>query len=68
VSNWKNSKGYCIPLEMRLRADGRSLQHITINEKHSKVANSLYIAERESRKELEERNKIQKLISQKEFL
>lgn len=48
---------------MRLRADGRSLQHITINEKHSKVANSLYIAERESRKELEERNKIQKLIS-----
>lgn len=25
VSNWKNSKGYTIPLEMRLKADGRTL-------------------------------------------
>lgn len=25
VSNWKNAKGYTIPLEMRLKADGRTL-------------------------------------------
>lgn len=26
ISNWKNNKGYTIPLEMRLRADGRTLK------------------------------------------
>jgi SNW domain-containing protein 1 len=25
VSNWKNAKGYTIPLEMRLSAEGRYL-------------------------------------------
>lgn len=25
ISNWKNAKGYTIPLHMRLQADGRSL-------------------------------------------
>lgn len=25
VSNWKNQKGYTIPLEMRVKADGRTL-------------------------------------------
>lgn len=30
ISNWKNAKGYTIPLEMRLSADGRTLQHVII--------------------------------------
>jgi SNW domain-containing protein 1 len=25
ISNWKNAKGYTIPLEMRISADGRTL-------------------------------------------
>lgn len=29
ISNWKNAKGYTIPLEMRLSADGRTLQHVS---------------------------------------
>lgn len=68
ISNWKNAKGYTIPLEMRLSADGRTLQQHTINEKHAKLANSFYIAEKQARKEIEERNKIQKTITYKEFL
>jgi SNW domain-containing protein 1 len=53
---------------MRLSADGRTLQQHTINEKHAKLANSFYIAEKQARKEIEERNKIQKTITYKEFL
>ncbi|KFG99979.1 SkiP/SNW domain protein, partial [Toxoplasma gondii MAS] len=26
ISNWKNQKGYTIPLDKRLQADGRNLQ------------------------------------------
>jgi hypothetical protein len=28
VSNWKNAKGFTIPLEMRLSADGRNLKNV----------------------------------------
>lgn len=28
ISNWKNAKGYTIPIEMRLSADGRTLQNV----------------------------------------
>jgi SNW domain-containing protein 1 len=68
ISNWKNAKGYTIPLEMRLSADGRTLQQHTINEKFAKLANAFYIAERQSRKEIEERNKIQKTMAYKDYL
>jgi len=68
ISNWKNAKGYTIPLEMRLSADGRTLQQHTINEKHAKLANAFYIAEKQARKEIEERNKIQKTMAYKDFL
>ena len=43
------------------------LQH-TINEKHAKLANAFYIAEKQARKEIEERNKIQKTVAYKDFL
>ncbi|KAK1021070.1 mRNA splicing protein, partial [Friedmanniomyces endolithicus] len=33
VSNWKNPKGYTVPLDKRLAADGRGLQDVTINDK-----------------------------------
>ena len=31
VSNWKNARGYTIPLDKRLAADGRGLQEQTVN-------------------------------------
>ena len=30
ISNWKNNKGYTIPLDKRLAADGRGLQDVSI--------------------------------------
>lgn len=68
ISNWKNAKGYTIPLEMRLSADGRTLQQHTINEKFAKLANSFYVVERQARKEIEERNRIQKSMAYKDYL
>merc|ERR1719204_2516832 len=53
VSNWKNNRGYVIPLHQRVAADGRHLQESSINDKFAKLAESLYIAEREARKEVE---------------
>ncbi|RMZ57275.1 hypothetical protein APUTEX25_004109, partial [Auxenochlorella protothecoides] len=43
ISNWKNSKGYTIPLDKRLAADGRGLQEF------AKFTEALYIAEQKAR-------------------
>ena len=58
ISNWKNANGYTIPLHMRLQADGRSLQDTAINEKFAQFADAMYAAEKNARKEVEERSKI----------
>jgi SNW domain-containing protein 1 len=29
ISNWKNNKGFTIPLDKRLAADGRGLQDVS---------------------------------------
>lgn len=34
ISNWKNAKGYTIPLDKRLAADGRGLQQVIPIVKH----------------------------------
>lgn len=52
VSNWKNAKGYTIPLDKRLAADGRGLQSVHINEKFAKLAEALYIADRKAREQV----------------
>lgn len=62
ISNWKNAKGFTIPLHMRLQADGRSMQDTSINERFASFTDSLYAAEKNSRKEVQERNKIQETI------
>lgn len=53
---------------MRLAVDGRSLQHHTINESFADIIDSLYIAERQAKLELEERAKIQKSVDYKQYL
>ena len=52
VSNWKNPKGYTLPLDKRLAADGRGLQSVHINEKFAKLADALYIADRKAREQV----------------
>jgi SNW domain-containing protein 1 len=66
ISNWKNAKGYTIPLDKRLAADGRGLQEVTINDNFSKLSEALYIAERNAREEVEKRNQIQVKLALKE--
>jgi len=56
VSNWKNAKGYTIPLEKRLQADGRGLQDSTINDKFAALSEDLYLSERKAREEIKIRN------------
>lgn len=58
VSNYKNAKGYTVPLHMRMLADGRSLQDTTVNHKFPKFSEAILLAEIQARKEVEERNKI----------
>lgn len=66
ISNWKNPKGYTIPLDKRLAADGRGLQTVHVNENFSKFADALYIAERKAREAVEMRIKVEQSVAQKE--
>lgn len=66
ISNWKNAKGYTVPLDKRLAADGRGLQQVHINEKFAKMAEALYIADRKAREAVEVRAQLEKKIAQKE--
>merc|ERR1712113_495984 len=58
VSNWKNAKGYIIPLDKRLLADGRNLQETKINDNFAKLSEALYIAEQKAREDTELRRRI----------
>ena len=66
ISNWKNAKGYTIPLDKRLAADGRGLQQNHINENFSKLAEALYIADRKARESVEARAQLEKKLAAKE--
>jgi hypothetical protein len=62
ISNWKNPKGYTIPLDKRLAADGRGLQVQQINDKFASLAESLQLAEKKAREQIEYRNRVQQEI------
>jgi SNW domain-containing protein 1 len=66
ISNWKNAKGYTIPLDKRLAADGRGLSDTGINDNFAKLSEALYIAERNARDEVAKRASIQKKLALKE--
>lgn len=53
---------------MRLGADGRNLQHNSINEHFADIIDSLYMAERQSKIDLEERAKVQRSVEYREYL
>jgi SNW domain-containing protein 1 len=67
ISNWKNSKGYTIPLEMRLSADGRTHIKPTINEGFAQFSSALYAAEKQARKDLGEKEKVQQALAFEEM-
>ncbi|KAI7858348.1 SKIP/SNW domain-containing protein [Circinella umbellata] len=66
ISNWKNTKGYTIPLDKRLAADGRGLQEVTINDNFAKFSEALYAADRHAREEVRQRNLMQQKLAQKQ--
>ena len=66
ISNWKNAKGYTVPLDKRLAADGRGLQQVHINDKFAKLAEALYIADRKAREAVETRAQLERKLAQKE--
>lgn len=66
ISNWKNARGYTIPLDKRLAADGRGLQEVTINNKFATLSESLYVAERKAAEDLRIRNQIRKKMAMRE--
>ncbi|KTW29760.1 hypothetical protein T552_00967 [Pneumocystis carinii B80] len=66
ISNWKNAKGYTIPLDKRLIADGRGMMDVQINDNFSKLSEALYAADRHAREEVRKRAQLQHKIAQKE--
>lgn len=66
VSNWKNPKGYTVPLDKRLAADGRGLQDVTIGDGHAQLAEALYTADRHAREEVKQRSLMQQRLAEKE--
>ncbi len=66
VSNWKNPKGYTVPLDKRLAADGRGLQDVTINDKFATFAEALFTADRHAREEVKQRALMQQRLAEKE--
>jgi len=66
VSNWKNPKGYTVPLDKRLAADGRALQDVTINDKFAQFAEALFTADRHAREEVRSRAQMQQKLAERE--
>ena len=68
VSNWKNPKGYTVPLDKRLAADGRGLQDVTINDNFAQFSEALSMADRHAREEVRKRAQMQQRLAEKERL
>jgi SNW domain-containing protein 1 len=66
VSMWKNSKGFTIPLDKRVAADGRGLQDVQINDKFAQFSEALFMADRHAREEVRQRAMMQQRLAEKE--
>ena len=66
VSNWKNPKGFTVPLDKRRAADGRQIQDITINDKFAQFSEALFMADRHAREEVRQRAQMQQRLAEKE--
>jgi SNW domain-containing protein 1 len=66
ISNWKNARGYTIPLDKRLAADGRGLKEHTINPNFATLSESLYVAEKQARQEVRLRAQVQTKLAAQE--
>eukprot|EP00292_Cryptomonas_paramecium_P007890 CAMPEP_0113682226 /NCGR_PEP_ID=MMETSP0038_2-20120614/12516_1 /TAXON_ID=2898 /ORGANISM="Cryptomonas paramecium" /LENGTH=340 /DNA_ID=CAMNT_0000601213 /DNA_START=97 /DNA_END=1115 /DNA_ORIENTATION=+ /assembly_acc=CAM_ASM_000170 len=69
VSNWKNAKGYTIPLDKRLAADGRGHAQVVVNDKFAQFSEALLIAQEVAREgisaRIKERERQQRIDKEK---
>ncbi|XP_048192588.1 LOW QUALITY PROTEIN: SNW domain-containing protein 1-like [Perognathus longimembris pacificus] len=65
ISNWKNAKGYTIPLDKRLATGARGLQAVCIKDTFAKLAQALYIADRKAREAVEARAQVERKMAHK---
>ncbi|KAG5575364.1 hypothetical protein H5410_055498 [Solanum commersonii] len=67
ISNWKNPKGYTIPLDKRLAADGSAgFDEVKINDNFPKLAEALYVATEKATEAIAMRSKVHREIIIKE--
>jgi SNW domain-containing protein 1 len=66
ISNWKNPKGYTIPLDKRMAAKGQHLADVKINDNFAKLSEALFAADRAAREEVAARARIQAQMAAKE--
>ncbi|GAK64471.1 pre-mRNA-processing protein 45 [Moesziomyces antarcticus] len=66
ISNWKNNRGYTIPLDKRLAADGRGINDVVINDNFAQFAEALNLADRHAREEVRQRSIMQQKLAAKE--
>ncbi|KAG0239321.1 mRNA splicing protein [Actinomortierella wolfii] len=66
ISNWKNTKGFTVPLDKRLATDGRGLQDVQINDNFAKLSEALALASRHAQEEIRARALMQQRVAQKE--
>ncbi|KAK4708299.1 hypothetical protein R3W88_029224 [Solanum pinnatisectum] len=67
ISNWKNPKGYTIPLDKRLAVDGSGgIEEVKINDNFPKLAETLYVATEKATEAIAMRSKVHREIILKE--
>lgn len=66
ISSWKNPRGYTVPLDKRLAADGRALQERSINSRMSDLAEALFLAEKHNREEVQMRAAVEQKVAEQE--
>jgi len=66
ISNWKNNKGYTIPLDKRLAADGSGIRDVVINDNFAQFAEALSLADRHAREEVRQRSIMQQKLAERE--
>ncbi|XP_049393247.1 SNW/SKI-interacting protein A-like [Solanum stenotomum] len=62
ISDWKNPKGYTIPLDRHIASNGRGLQEVHVNDNLAKFTEALNVAEEQARKAVAMRFKVQEEI------
>lgn len=66
ISSWKNPKGYTVPLDQRLAADGKLNTETSLNSRVSDLAEALFLAEKHNREEVEMRSKVERKVAEQD--